>query len=238
MKCIIVDDVPIARKGMKRLVDGRKELELAGVYGKGEDALKAMEEGGIELVFLDIQMEGISGVDFARQVGDEVMVVFTTAYSEYAVESYDLNAVDYLVKPIDPERFDKAVDKALQLSRQRRAAHQVEQAVRGDGSFINVKSERRYVRVRLDDILYVEGSRDMVVFQLKESRVVSRATVKGVEESLPGERFMRVNKSYIVNLEQVSAFDANDILIGRYEIAIGPTYREAVMGRLLGEQGK
>lgn len=238
MKCIIIDDVPMARKGMKRLVEGRKELELVGMYANAEEALGALSGGEeVELVFLDIQMSGMTGVEFAGKLGDDVMVVFTTAYSEYAVESYELNALDYLVKPIDPERFDRAVDKALLKSRQKMAAEKMEQMVKGDGSFITVKSERRYVRIRFEDILYVEGSRDLVVFQLVDGKVISRATVKSVEEWLPGGRFMRVNKSYIVNLDKISAFDANDILIGRYEIAIGPTYREAVLGRLLGENG-
>lgn len=235
MKCIIVDDVPMARKGMKRLVEGRTELELVGMYGSAEEALQALErKRDVELVFLDIQLNGKSGIDLAREMMGEKMIVFTTAYSEYAVESYELDALDYLVKPIDPYRFDKAVDKAIEQSRQRVAARQMAELVKGDGSFITVKSERRYVRIRLEDILYVEGSRDMVVFQLTDGKVVSRATVKSVEEWLPGRRFMRVNKSYIVNLAKISAFDTNDILIGRYEIAIGPTYREMVLGRLLG----
>ncbi len=234
MKCIIVDDVPMACKGMRRLVEGRRELELIGMYENAEDALAVLETGDVDLMFLDIQMAGMNGMELARKAGKGVMVVFTTAYSEYAVDSYEVNAIDYLVKPIDPERFDMAVERALLQKRRQDAERQGTRTVSCDGSFLTVKSERRYVRIRYEDILYVEGSRDMVVFQLADGRVVSRATVKSIEDCLPGKDFMRVNKSYIVNLNKVTAFDNNDILIGRFEIAIGPTYRDEVLKRLLG----
>lgn len=236
MKCIIVDDVPMARKGMRRLVEDRAELDLVGMFDNAEDALKRLGEGDVELAFLDIQLGRMNGMELARMVGEDTMVVFTTAYSEYAVESYELNVVDYLVKPIDPSRFEMAVDKALARKREREAIRRLDVDVMGNDGFITVKSERRYVRIRFDDILYVEGRKDQVVFQLTDGRVVSRATVKSVEGALPGCRFMRVNKSYIVNIEKVSSFDNNDIMIGRYEIAIGPTYREVVLSRLLGNE--
>lgn len=234
MKCIIIDDVPMARKGMRRLVEERKELELMGMFSSPSEAQDILDSGEVELVFLDIQMGEENGLELARRLGRDIMVVFTTAYSQHALEGYELNALDYLVKPIDPERFNMAVDKALSLQRSRLAEAQLRQAAAvGSESFITVKSERRYVRLRYDDILYVEGSKDLVIFQLAEGKVVTRLTIKSVEEMLPVLKFMRVNKSYIVNLDKITAFDANDIWIGNYEIAIGPTYRDQALKTLL-----
>ncbi|MDE5975404.1 MAG: LytTR family DNA-binding domain-containing protein [Muribaculaceae bacterium] len=233
MKCMIIDDLPIARKGMRRLIASREELELSGAFESAADAISAIKADPPELLFLDIRMPGISGLDFARFLPPETMVIFTTAFSEYAVESYRLNAIDYLVKPIDPERFNIAVDKALENSRNRQARLQLERLVSSSGNFITIKSDRRFLRLRPEEILFVEGCKDMVVFHTSDSQIISRATLKSVEENLPAEKFLRVNKSYIVNRDKITSFDSNDICIGTYEISIGPTYRDSVMAFLL-----
>lgn len=158
MKCIIVDDEPIARKGMKRLVDSRHELELLASLDSAEAAEDFLAENNVDLIFLDIEMPEVSGIEFARRIPRNCLVVFTTAYSEYALDSYDVEALDYLVKPIDPMRFNRAVDKAISYHGllESAVATPDEPAV-SMADHIIVKADRKYVKVNLDAINYVEG---------------------------------------------------------------------------------
>lgn len=240
IRCLVVDDEPIARKGMSRLISSRPELELVATADSAESAAEMLGRGNIDLIFLDIQMPGINGMEFARRLPADSLVVFTTAFSEYAVESYDVDAVDYLLKPIDPARFDKAVDKAVDLHRI--LAEKLSSD--GDGAghdamvvasgVIVVKSDRRYVRIRIDDILFVEGLKDYVIIRLEDRRIITRMTIKNIIDILPSDRFIRCSKSYVVNRDKVDSFDNNDIFIGSNELAIGPSYREQVIKSLLG----
>lgn len=233
MRCIIVDDEPIARRGMKRMVERHEDVELCGVFAAAEEAAAFLETNKVDLIFLDIQMPGMTGTEFARTIKDDCMVIFTTAYSEYAVEGFELDAVDYLVKPIDPKRFDLAVDKAREYLRLISVADaSVEQPTLAD-EFLIVKSDRRYMRIRISEITYIEGLKDYIVIHQAGRKIVTRMTIKGMEEMLPKDKFLRVNKSYIVNLDYVDSFDTNDIYIGTREIAIGQSYKESVLSHLL-----
>lgn len=233
MKAIIVDDNAIARKGMRRLANRHDDIEIVATFSSGEEVLAFFETDSADIAFVDIQMDGMNGLDLARRLPEEVMVIFTTAYSEHAVEGFDINDLDYLVKPIDPERFDRAVKKARYTLMTRDAGRRLENLSMVADGVITVKAERRYLRLRFDDILYLEGNKDFVTFHLKDRKVSSRVTVKAVAVQLPATRFMRVNKSFIVNRQYIDAFDSNDIFIGRMEISIGPTYRDAVLNSLL-----
>lgn len=236
MKCIIVDDEPIARRGMKRLVGSRHELELLASLDSAEAAEEFLTENDVDLIFLDIEMPEVSGIEFARRIPRNCLVVFTTAYSEYAIDSYDVEALDYLVKPIDPVRFNRAVDKAISYHALLESASATpdEPAV-SVADHIIVKADRRYVKVNLDDIIYVEGLKDYVIIHLSDKRVVTRLTLKGIEEVLPSSKFIRVNKSYIVNRNKIDSFDNNDVFIGTTEISIGTSYRDIVLATLLGK---
>lgn len=234
MNCIIIDDEPIARRGMKKLVEKDARLNLAGVFGSAEEAMDWLSENTTDLIFLDIQMPGMTGIEFARQLPEKTMIIFTTAYSEYAVESYAVDAVDYLVKPINPDRFEKAVTKAAEyISLLDRANVEEEEEVRPTAEYLIVKADRRFHRISYKDILYVEGLKDYVIIHLPDRNIITRMMVKQVEEALPSSQFMRVNKSYIVNIAAVESFDSNDIFIGNAEIAISPLYRESVTSRLM-----
>lgn len=240
MKCIIVDDEPIARKGMKRLVGTRHELELLAALDSAEAASEFLDNNDVDLIFLDIEMPGASGLEFARRIPRNCLVVFTTAYSEYAIDSYEVDALDYLIKPIDPVRFNRAVDKAVSYNSLLASAYSMASAVPaepavGMADHIIVKADRRYVKINLKDIIYVEGLKDYVIIHLPERNVVTRMTVKGIEEVLPNPDFIRVNKSYIVNRDKIDSFDNNDVFIGETEISIGASYRDAVLAILLGQ---
>ncbi len=231
MKCIIIDDEPIARKGMKRLVDTHPELDLQEMFDNAENAASWLKQNTTDLIFLDIEMPGMNGIEFAKQLLPEHLVVFTTAYSEYALDSYEVEAIDYLVKPIRKERFEKAVERALTYKKLVSASE--DNSVASDMEFIIVKSERKYVRIKLDDIIYIEGLKDYVIIHLSSKKVVTRMIVKSMEEMLPKRQFIRISKSYIINKDKIEAFDNKDITIGNTELAIGANYREDVLSQLL-----
>lgn len=235
MRCLIVDDEPIARRGMVKLVGSRSELSVAGVVGNADEALAFLGENSVDLIFLDIEMPGLSGMELARRLPERCQVVFTTAYSDYACESYDVDATDYLMKPIDPDRFNHAVDKALTFAGMMAAAETPEPpAASASEEILTVKSDRRYVRLRVDEITFVEGLKDYLIIHMGERRIVTRMTVKSLEEALPSQ-FLRVGKSYIVNRDKIDSFDNNDLYIGSSVVPIGVSYKQEVLKILLGQ---
>lgn len=233
MNCIIIDDEPLAREAMEMLVEENKELCLLSMFNNAVSAARFMEEHSVDLIFLDIQMPGITGIEFAHTVSKRTLIIFTTAYTEYALDSYEVDAIDYLVKPIETERFLKAVQKALSyhslLMKEEKEA--IEANVSSEYFF--VKSERKYFKVNYADILFIEGLKDYVILQLPEQRIITRMNMKGISELLPQDLFLRVNKSYIVNTRHIDSFDNNDIYIGNYEIAIGNSYRDTFFEEFL-----
>lgn len=226
LKCIIVDDEPIARIGIKKLAAQVPQLELAGEFNSAESASLFLKTNDVDLVFLDIRMSGISGLEFARSIPRNTLVIFTTAFSEYAVDSYEVDAVDYLVKPIDGARFRKAVNKAV-VYHELLVNEEQKTAVENAGEeHIFIRSDRRFFRVRLKDILFIEGLKDYVIIQMEDQRLITRMNIKGIHELLPKNVFLRISRSYIVNKEHIDSFDNNDVFIKTYEIAIGDFYRE------------
>ena len=232
MNCIIVDDEPLGRKAMQLLVKEISTLKLLGSFGDADSAGKFMLENPVDLVFLDIRMPGADGIEFAKTIPKETLVIFTTAYPEYAVDSYELDAIDYLLKPVESERFRKAVEKAcdyLLLLSDKSRKNQLETVTQ---NHIFVKSDRRYYRILFENILFIEGLKDYIIIHTNQQKIITKTTLKAIQEQLPQDVFMRVNKSYIVNLNQIESFDANDIFIGKNEIAIGSTYKDLFLGEM------
>lgn len=233
MNCIIVDDEPLAREAVEILVGEYESLCLVGTFNSALSASRFMLETPVDLVFLDIQMPGITGIEFARTIPKKTLVIFTTAYTEYALDSYEVDAVDYLVKPIEPDRFRKAVDKATIYHALLLQEEKENIETTGPGHFF-VKSERRYFKVNFKDILFIEGLKDYVIIQLTEQRIITRMNLKNMHELLPKSMFLRVNKSYIVNTGHIDSFDNNDIFIKQHEIAIGNTFRDIFFAAMMG----
>lgn len=225
MNCIIVDDEPLAREAIELLVKEVDYLRLAGAFNNAASAARYMEQNAVDLIFLDIQMPGITGIEFAKTISRRTLIIFTTAYSEYALDSYEVDAIDYLIKPVEPERFRKATDKALAYSSLLMQDEKENIEPAADDYFF-VKSDRKYFKVNFEDILFVEGLKDYVILQLEEQRIITRMNLKAMNELLPKSLFLRVNKSYIVNTARIEAFDNNDIFIKTHEIAIGSSYRD------------
>ena len=225
LNCLIVDDEPLALDLLESYVSRTPFLHLVAQCDSAVKALAVIEEEPVDLVFLDIQMPGVTGIEFAHDVPKTTLIIFTTAYTEFALDSYEVDAVDYLVKPIEFERFRKAVDKALNYyslltNGEKEDIEQVED------DYLFVKSERRYFKVNFEDILFIEGLKDYVILQLTDQRVITKMSLKAIHEQLPRHTFFRINKSYIVNTLHINSFDNNDVFIRMHEIAIGNSYRE------------
>jgi DNA-binding LytR/AlgR family response regulator len=226
MNCIVVDDEPLGRKAIQLLVKETSILKLLGSFSDADSAGQFIHENPVDLVFLDIRMPGASGIEFAKTIPKETLVIFTTAYPEYAVDSYQLDAIDYLLKPVELPRFQKAVEKAYDYRLLLSEKSQKNQFESVSTNHIFVKSDRRFYRILFDNILFIEGLKDYIVIQTNERKIITKITVKAIQEQLPADIFLRVNKSYIVNKNKIEAFDSNDIFIGKYEIAIGNTYKD------------
>lgn len=225
MKYIIVDDEPLAREAIELLIAENGRLTLAGTFNSASSAGRFMEANPVDLVFLDIRMPHVTGLEFARTIPKTTLVVFTTAYAEYALDSYEVDAIDYLVKPVLAEKFDKAVEKAISYHHLL-VSEEKENIGDVQSEYMFVKSERRFFKVNFKEILFVEGLKDYVVIQQADQRIITKMPLKTMYELLPKKLFLRVNRSYIVHLEKIESFDNNDIYIGKYEIAIGNNYRD------------
>lgn len=225
MNCIIVDDEPLAREGIRLLVEKTKDLVLLNSFSNANAAGKFLEVNPVDLVFLDIRMPGINGIDFARTISTKTLVIFTTAYVEFALDSYEVDAVDYLIKPIKPERFQKAVTKALSYSQLLEAAVPDTNIEKGTEDYFFVKADRKFFKIWFKDILFVEGLKDYVILYTEEQKIMTAMNIKTIHDQLPRDIFARVSKSFIINVKKINSFDNNTIFIGQSEIPIGNAYR-------------
>ena len=219
IKCIVIDDEELARALLKSYIDKVDFLELIADFENPIDAIQLLKGSDIDIIVLDIQMPELKGTEFAKMINSETRVIFTTAYSEYALEGYELNALDYLLKPIAFERFMQAVNKYKQ----------VETAI--DDS-ITVKSGYDLHKLKYNDILYVESDSEYVNFYTADKKIMSYQTLKSLEKTLPTSTFMRVHRSYIVNKQKVSALKGRDLLIADVKIPVSDSYFEAVKTEL------
>lgn len=236
LRAIIVDDEPLAQDVLETFVDRLPDsIKLVRKCDNAIEAKKALETEDIDLMFLDIQMPQVTGVDFLRSLSNPPLVIFTTAYSEYALDGFELNAVDYLLKPISFERFLKAVKRAEELHDLQNQKDEIPEKdeIETGKDFIFVKSDKKLVRVRYDDIIYIEGLKDYVIIRMQKGRVITLQTMKSLETKLPSHIFKRVHRSYIVNMDKIQAVLGNMIeVIEKNEIKhlpVGKNYREQLL---------
>lgn len=235
LKCIVVDDEPLALDIIADYIAKIPFLELVKCTENAIQALQLVQEGGIDLVFLDVQMPELTGIQFLKIAGNKASFILTTAYSQYALESYDLNVSDYLLKPIAFDRFYKAVEKVrlqhqksehLPIATITTLAKPVPTTTPAQ-DFIFIKTENRIQKIRLDDILYIEGLKDYISIFTKTERVITLQNMKKMEETLPKGSFIRVHKSYIVAVDKIESIERSRIAIAGKTIPVGDTYREA-----------
>ena len=230
MKAIAIDDEPIALEIIKTLAAKIGFLEITGLYTDAFEAMKRLQQERIDLVFLDIKMPDISGIEFIRSIPDPPMVIFTTAYSEHAVQSFELDAIDYLLKPFSQTRFLKACNKAYALYELKRGAA-ASQGAGPDHVFIKVGYGQ--VRLRLSEILYVQSTGNYMQFVLPEEKLLSRLTMAEAEALLPSPAFVRIHRSYVVASARVDRVERDTIWIGDRELPIGAGYAQEI-GKITG----
>lgn len=226
MTCIIVDDEPLAREAIQMLVEQFSQLELIGTFNGPEAAGNFLADNKMDLVFLDIQMPGVNGIEFARTIPKETLVIFTTAFSEFATDSYEVDAVDYLIKPVKAERFVKAVEKASLYLKLLTADYSQNNIENVTEDYFFVKADRKMFKMYFKNILYVEGLKDYVVMHTEGQKVITGMNIKTIFDQLPKSMFVRVSKSYIININHIDSVDNNTVYIGRAEIPIGNVYRD------------
>ncbi len=236
LRCIVVDDESLARKLLEENIRQLPFLKWVRSCKNAFEALEALQAEPIDLMFLDIQMPGMLGTKLLQSLPNQPMVIFVTAYSNYAVESYELNVVDYLLKPVSLERFTRAALKAWELHEKRPAAEPAalpETAKAADFFFVNV--EYALVKISIPDIIYIEGMKDYVKIYLATAKkpVLTKSTLKAIEEKLPAQKFMRVHKSFIVHVDKIESIRNREIRIGEAEIPVGESNLEELL-RVLG----
>ena len=227
IKCIIVDDERLARKLVHEYILKIPFLEEVGEFQNGTEALAFLKDNHVDVVFLDIQMPDLTGLEVIKSLKVKPHFILTTAYDQYALDGYELNVLDYLVKPFSFERFAQAVEKAKHLlEMENNVAAQIRA---GEDDHFFVKSDYKHIKVKYADILYIEGMKEYVALRLKDnSRVVYLATMKVLEEEFRSKGFIRVHKSYIVSSRHIAAFSGHNIEIGESKIPIGKNYRSLV----------
>lgn len=228
IKCIVVDDEPLAVEMLATYIRKAPSLELAGTFTDPVQAVSAMAEIKPDLVFMDIQMPDLNGLELARLIPEDTRIIFTSAFRQYAFESYEVEALDYILKPIRYQKFLEAVSKA-----EKWMANRPEKSRRS--AFI--KTEREYRNIEFDQILYVAGMKDYVLIYLasEPEPIVTHITLKAIEEKLPSDMFMRVHRSYIVALDKITSIDScGDILIGQISVPVSDSYRKDIEGYVKG----
>ena len=229
LKCAIIDDEPLAAELLSSYVKKTPELNLVGCFNSAVAAMKTLREEPADLLFLDIQMPELSGLEFAHLLPQQTRIVFTTAFDRYALDGYKVNAVDYLLKPISYKDFMKTVNKVINLVSREHVCKILNQ-----DKYIYVKSDYKLHRVMFDHILYVEGVKDYVKFYVENERksILSLMNMKNLEDYLPQPQFMRVHRSFIVNTQKISQIDRGRIVVNDIYIPVSESYKERVQNYL------
>ncbi|AQS93948.1 DNA-binding response regulator [Polaribacter sp. BM10] len=229
--CVIVDDEPVARDILTSYVAKIPSLELVATCKNAMEAFQVSNTQNIDIFFLDINMPDISGLSVAKSINQKSKIIFTTAYREYAVDGFDLQAVDYLLKPISFDRFLQAINKLFnQNSKVSSEISSEENLVKND--FIFVRSDRKMLKINFDELLYVESLSDYIKLHLKDKVITTRETISNIETKLPAKNFLRIHRSFIVNLKKATSYTNEFVEIGKNAIPISRTYKENVLKKL------
>ncbi|WP_207511192.1 LytR/AlgR family response regulator transcription factor [Longitalea luteola] len=232
IRCLIVDDEPPAREIIRRYIQEIPTLQLKGECANAIQALTVLQQQAIDLVFLDIRMPQLNGTDFIKTLKNPPRVIFTTAFSEYALEGYELDVVDYLMKPIRFDRFLKAVNKAYPSNGATSPAKPVAPAIaieKKNESFVYFRADRKMVKVMLDDILYIESMKDYIKVHTLQGVIITKQSISSVEAMLPAKLFVRTHRSFIVSINKIRSFTNELVEIDKTDIPIGKLFRNGVL---------
>ena len=232
INALVIDDEPVARKGIASYVEQTPFLQLVGTAKSALEANDFLREHAVDLLFLDIEMSDLTGVEFMRSLKNPPAVIFTTAYRDYATEGFELDAIDYLVKPISMQRFLKAANKALTVFENQKNAPVTALQKTGKDHFF-IKSDGHYIKIKLDDVLYFESERDYIFIYTSKKRYMTLLTLKQLEQELPADNFLRVHRSFIVALDKVDSLEGHLIYIKDKQIPVSRGMQESVFKMLV-----
>lgn len=221
--CLIVDDEPLSRDVLRKYISEVKDLDLVAECSNAAEASHELNLTRVDIIFLDINMPGLSGISFARSLRRSPLIVFTTAYPQYAVEGFELDATDYLVKPYSFERFLKAVNRAMERLQENQAEE--------EKGKILVKADKKLYALFFSEILLIEGRGDYIRIRTLRENLVVHDTMKSFFARLPEESFMRIHKSYVINLEHIAFIEGNQVRIGEHSIPVSPSRRDELLSR-------
>ena len=230
IRCLLIDDEPLAREILKQHIGQVDALELSGICSNALEAISFLQEHQVDLLFLDIQMPQLLGTNFIRTLKNPPKVIFTTAYRKYALEGFELDAVDYILKPISFERFLKAVNKILQsdLSSQNMVSRVKENIPEQPNSFLYFRVDRKMVKVYFNEILFIEGLKDYIKIVTISKTIVTKYVLSTLNEVMPSDEFLRIHKSYIIAINKIDCFNADCIEIAKHELPIGRLFKHDV----------
>ncbi|WP_276499685.1 LytR/AlgR family response regulator transcription factor [Pontibacter litorisediminis] len=232
IRCLAVDDEPLALDIIESYASKLPFLKLVKTCSSATEAMQVLQEEQIDLMFLDIEMPELTGIQFLNILKHQPLIIFTTAYPDYALEGFNQDAVDYLLKPIPFDRFLKAVTKAqerLQRSNGKAAEAAAPQAAAAEHDFMFVKADYKTIRVDFKDILWIEGLKDYIIIHTKEQKIITLLSMNKMMEKLPESKFLRVHRSFIVSLQKIDSIEKSRIRIGAKEIPIGEVYKDAFL---------
>jgi len=231
-RCLLVDDEPPALEILRTYITATPLLEIAGECSHAMAAFEFLQLHPVDLIFLDVQMPRLSGTDLLKSLPNPPKTIFTTAYRDYAVEGFELGAVDYLLKPYSFDRFLRAVHKVLDL--EQRVQPVKESIVTQTDRFLYVRSDRKMVKVMVDDIQYVESLKDYVRIFVNDQKIITKQTISALEEMLPANDFKRIHRSFIVALKKIDSYNHHAVFLRNTELPVGPLYKQEIMKRLSG----
>lgn len=227
LRCFIIDDEPLAVEVIASHVEKMDCIETAGTFNNALKAFQALRDAEVDLLFLDIQMPKLTGIEFLKTLKNPPKVIFTTAYREYAIEGFELNVVDYLLKPVSFERFLKAVDKVLEQSKEQQSNGHTPPAASdiGEDAYLFVPVNKKYIKICLNDILYIESRRDYVFIKTINKEVETHQTISYMEDRLPSADYLRIHRSFIINMQKIDSWSHSEVELAGTQIPIGRTYK-------------
>lgn len=230
---IIVDDEYLAQKLLQDYVSKVDSLQLVATCSNAFEAMNALNNNQVDIMFLDIQMPDLTGLELVKSLEHKPAIVFTTAYSEYAVDAFNLSVADYLLKPFDFPRFFQAVNKAIGIEQPLAGVQdKPRDTISRSNDFITVKADYKLYKINYDDLLYIEGQHEYVTFHTTQRRITALFALKDLEEILPKDKFVRVHKSYIVSFKHIQDLDKSDVTVAGNKVPVGASYRDELLARL------
>ena len=222
LRCLIIDDEPLSLDVLEKYIEDAPDVQLEGRCNNAMEAIEMLKNVEVDLIFLDINMPKLSGIDFVKAMDDLPEIIFTTAYPEYAVESYDLEVLDYLVKPISFDRFLRSVNKASRKILGDNGSQQT-------SSFLMIKTDKKLFKIQHSDILFFESIGDFIKIHTREKVHISNETLKNIEKQMSPKEFVRIHKSYIISLKALKYLEGNQAVVDKHKLPVGGTYKENLM---------